>query len=85
MNDLIELKEKGDLINKTIKVINEIMDGHSSGTFIIVSHLGIIRKMVSYLLGMKIEDCWRFRVDNCTVTRIVVNDERYCYMTQLNA
>jgi alpha-ribazole phosphatase len=71
--------------NRIIGFIDKIVKGSSDGTFLIVTHLGSVRKIISYLLGMTIEDSWRFRVDNCTVTRIIVNDEKYSYMTQLNA
>jgi alpha-ribazole phosphatase len=54
------------------------------GTFLIITHLGCIRNIVSHLLGMGIEGSWRFRVDNCGITRIQVNDEGYAYLTQLN-
>lgn len=70
---------------RIVKYIEDIVNRNLKGTFIIVTHLGCIRKIISYLLGMKMEDSWRFRVDNCTITRIVVNDEKYAYMTQLNA
>jgi len=65
----------------------EFVDGLLSdkqGTFLIVTHLGCIRNTVSHLLGMGIEGSWRFRVDNCGITRIQINDEGYAYLTQLN-
>ncbi len=54
------------------------------GTFMIVTHMGCVRKIISYLLGMKIEDSWRFSVDNCGISKIIINDEKYAYLTVLN-
>ena len=69
---------------RTIKFIDELINSNNDGTFIIVTHLGSIRKIIAYLLDMGIEGSWRFRVDNCSITRITINDEKYAYLTMLN-
>jgi alpha-ribazole phosphatase len=65
--------------------IDEMVKTNDSGTFLIITHLGCIRKIVAYLLGMGIEGSWRFKLDNATVTKLMVNDEKYTYLTLLNA
>lgn len=65
--------------------IDRLVDGHESGTFMIVSHLGCVRKIIAHLLGMGLDGSWRFRVENCGIVRIQVNDEKYAYLTALNA
>ncbi|MCX8130526.1 MAG: alpha-ribazole phosphatase [Clostridia bacterium] len=70
--------------NRVTGFIEDIINTHESGTYLIVTHLGCIRKIVAHLLGLGIEGSWRFRVDNCSITRIVVNDEKYAYLTLLN-
>ncbi len=64
--------------------LDRLVKENNSGTFMLVTHLGCIRKMVSYLLDMGLEGSWRFRVDNCSITRISINDEKYAYMTLMN-
>jgi len=39
--------------------------------------------MLSYLMGMKIEDSWKFRVDNCSITKVEIRDG-YPVLTLLN-
>jgi len=55
----------------------------NEGTYLIVAHLGTIRNIVAYLLELTIEGTWRFRVENGSITRIVINNEKYAYLTQL--
>jgi alpha-ribazole phosphatase len=69
--------------SRVTEFINGLLN-KKQGTFLIVTHLGCIRNIVSHLLGMGIEGTWRFRVDNCGITRIQINDEGYAYLTQLN-
>jgi len=56
-----------------------------SGSILIVTHLGSIRSIISHMLGLGIEGTWRFRVDNGSISRIMVNAEGYAYLTALNA
>jgi len=65
--------------------VDDLVNRYSDSTVIIVTHLGCIRKITAHLLGMGIDGSWHFRVDNCGITRITINDERYAYLTQLNA
>lgn len=64
---------------------NDLINSKDEGTYIIVTHLGCIRKFLGHMLGMGIEGSWRFRIDNCGVTKIIINDEGYCYLEKLNA
>jgi alpha-ribazole phosphatase len=70
--------------NRVTGFFEKLIKDNSNGTFIIVTHLGCIRKVISYLLGMDLAGSWRFRVDNCSITRIIVNEEKYAYMTLMN-
>ncbi|GAE88012.1 alpha-ribazole phosphatase [Acetivibrio straminisolvens] len=72
-----------DTYDRVVAFVREIINSKKEGGCLIVSHLGTIRFMLAYLLGMKIEDSWRFRVDNCTITKLEVRD-RYPVLTLLN-
>jgi alpha-ribazole phosphatase len=65
--------------------VDELTALSNHGVFLIVTHLGCISAILAYLLGMGMEGAWRFRVDNGSLTRIVINDEKYAYLTRLNA
>ncbi len=73
-----------DAFRRNIRFVDALVQGNASGTFLIVTHLGCIRTIITYLLGMKIEDIWRFSIDNCGITKIMINDEKYAYMTLMN-
>lgn len=62
----------------------QLVNENNNCTILIVTHLGCIRKMISYLLGMSIEGSWRFKVDNAAVTKLQINDEKYAYLTLMN-
>lgn len=64
--------------------IDKLVSEHSSGVVVLVTHVGCIRIILAHLLGMKREDCWRFRVDNGSISRIEINDEKYAYLSLLN-
>ena len=63
--------------------INKLILDKEQGVILIVTHLGCIRKLISHLLGMGIEGSWRFRVDNCSITKIMIT-EKYPVLTLLN-
>lgn len=63
---------------------DRILSQYQGKTILLVTHLGSIRNILAHLLGMGMEGCWRFRVDNGGITRLEINDEGYAYLTQLN-
>jgi alpha-ribazole phosphatase len=68
---------------RKVDFIDKLISEKSEGTILIVTHLGCIRKITAHLLGMGIEGSWRFRVDNCSITKIIVT-EKYPVLTLLN-
>lgn len=71
-------------VNGFVGTLIESNKGAKLTKLLIVTHLGCIRSIVANLLGMGNEGCWRFKVDNAGITRLVVNDEGYAYLTMLN-
>lgn len=67
---------------RAVEFIERDILGQNTGTYLVVTHSGVMRFIVSYLLGMKIEDSWRFRINNCCVARIEI-DNGYGVLTQL--
>ena len=53
-------------------------------SLIIITHSGIIRQMVSYLLGMGEEGIWRFKADTGSYTRILADECGFAFLTHLN-
>ncbi|TYQ16415.1 UNVERIFIED_CONTAM: alpha-ribazole phosphatase [Acetivibrio alkalicellulosi] len=54
--------------------IRDNIEWSKKGRYLIVTHLGTIRYIIVQLLGMKIEDSWRFRVGNCGMVKIQITD-----------
>lgn len=58
--------------------INSWLDGiireNRNGRFLIVSHAGAIRTMVSHLVGKGTENHWNYQISNCSITVIKVFD-----------
>ncbi len=80
--------EKGESAEESyirnIRFVDDVILAKDSGTYLIVTHLGTIRFILTYLLGMKLEDSWRFTVDNCTITRVQITNG-YGVLTHLGA
>lgn len=69
---------------RIVRFIKDLIDRYNNDVILIVTHLGCIRNILTYTLGMGIEGSWHFRVDNAGITRIQINDEKYAYLSQLN-
>ncbi|MBA1334878.1 MAG: hypothetical protein HPY66_0499 [Firmicutes bacterium] len=54
--------------------LDRVIRENRSGRFLIVSHAGAIRTMVSHLVGKGIESHWSYQISNCSVTVIKVFD-----------
>lgn len=69
---------------RIIGFVQDLIQRHHEGVFLVVTHLGCIRNILAYILELNIEGSWHFRVDNAGISRIQINDEKYAYLTLLN-
>ncbi|WHH60579.1 alpha-ribazole phosphatase [Petroclostridium sp. X23] len=69
-----EGESAGQTFDRIVKAVDEITSSYEHGKVIIVTHLGVIRNIIAYLLGMDIEGSWHFSVQNGSVTRIQITD-----------
>ncbi len=60
-----------------------IITGQREGKYVIISHSGCIRTILSHYILGTVGDTWRFMVDNCKVSRLVTGDD-YAYLKSLN-
>lgn len=72
------------LYTRVNEFLKELLNKHKSGKILLVTHLGCIQAVLAGLLGLTAEGVWHFRVDNCGISRVIVNDEGYAYLTGLN-
>jgi broad specificity phosphatase PhoE len=56
--------------------MDAIRERHPDGTVAIFTHGGVIRVYLTRLLGMKLDDVWRFRIHNTSLTRVLFPGNR---------
>lgn len=64
--------------------VDGLINRYGNGTILLVSHLGSIRYILVHLLGLPIDYIWRFGADNGSITRVVIPDDRYAWLKNLN-
>lgn len=73
-----------DVYNRVTVFLNELIDTYTEGRILIVTHLGCIRYMLSYLMGMKEDGFWRFKADNGSISRVVIDENKFAFLNTLN-
>lgn len=63
--------------------IAKMMEEYKEGNILIVSHSGCIRAILAHLIGRGIEDYWKYKIDNCGITKIEILDG-FPILTALN-
>jgi broad specificity phosphatase PhoE len=51
--------------------IDDIRHTHHDESIVIVAHGGVICTYLTRLLGLKLDDLWRFKIRNASITRII--------------
>ena len=71
-----------EMSKRVIHEVEKIRNDHN-GNVAIVSHGGCIRTILSnYIIG-SLDDCWKFYIDQGTITRLSFNNN-YTYLKSLN-
>lgn len=79
--------EGGESAMQSYKRISGFIDGlvaGENGTILLVTHLGTIKYILVHLLSLPMEYIWRFTADNGSITRVVVSDEKFAWLKNLN-
>lgn len=87
-NDWIKYRIKDgesaqEAYDRSVTFIKAILKSGIEGSILCVTHLGTIRFILAYLLDLGIENSWRFRVGNASITRVEIK-EGYGVLTMLN-
>ncbi|AEV69429.1 alpha-ribazole phosphatase [Acetivibrio clariflavus] len=88
INDWIKYRIKDgesaqEAYDRAAVFVDEVIKSNKDGVVMLVTHLGTIRFILAYLLGLGIENSWRFRVNNASITKVEINDG-YSVLTMLN-
>lgn len=68
---------------RVLEYIDKLLLKYKSGTIVIVTHAGVIRCVISHLLGLGYEYDWHFKINNCSINEFEI-DNGYAVMTKLN-
>lgn len=69
---------------RAVSFVESLIAQNSHEALLLVTHAGCIKAIVAHLLGLGLEGTWHLKIDNGRITRIVINDEGYAYLTLLN-
>ena len=72
-----------DSFNRVKNEVDRIINDDKNLTVLICSHGGTIRNIISYLLCGNYKYHWNFRIDNCSITEIEV-DNNFAVINKLN-
>lgn len=61
---------------RVTREMNAIRDEHGDVTMAVFTHGGVICTYLTSLLGMKLDDIWRFKIRNGSVTRVIFPQDR---------
>lgn len=57
-----------DVMQRVTPCLAKILKAHVNENVLLTSHGGIIRVVISYVLGIDINQYWRLRLDNCSLS-----------------
>jgi alpha-ribazole phosphatase len=69
--------------NRVCGFVKGLTAEYKKGCILVVAHLGCVRSIVTCLLGLELEYSWRFKVDNCSISKFQIIDN-YPVLTLFN-
>ena len=70
--------------DRLITAIDGLLEKHTEGRVILVTHLGCIRHILAYLLGMGIEGSWHFAANTGSICRVRIDENKNGVLTSFN-
>jgi broad specificity phosphatase PhoE len=61
---------------RVARTIDGIRDAHPDSTIAVFAHGGVICVYLTHLLGMKLDNIWRFKIRNGSITRVTFPGQR---------
>lgn len=56
---------------RIMREMTRLRTGYGDGTMVVFTHGGVICTFLTGLLGMKLDDMWRFKIHNGSITKII--------------
>jgi len=61
---------------RVVRAMNGIREAEPEGEIAVITHGGVICAYLTAVLGMKLDDLWRFKIRNASVTRVLFPQDR---------
>jgi len=61
---------------RVVRTMNDVRAANADGVLAVFAHGGVICAYLTSLLGMKLDDIWRFKIRNASLTRVLFPDGR---------
>jgi alpha-ribazole phosphatase len=79
---------KGDSFESFYQRISDfsknLLTNHDSGKVLIVSHGGVTRSIISYMLNLKPEDSWKFKINTGSLSKLLISKSNISCIDILN-
>lgn len=73
-----------DARNRSVAALGDLAEKHAGKTFAIVSHRGLIKPMISGVLGMAKPYFWKLYIDNSSISVLTHSARQGYTLTELN-
>ena len=73
-----------DLQKRVVKKIDEIKENYKNKKILVMAHAGVIQSLISHYLFGNLDGYWKFRLDNGSITKMMVTDDNFIYFDYIN-
>lgn len=74
-----------DFYNRVANFIREAIKKYKGKRICIVSHQGVLRIILSYLIGLNEEGFWHFSFTQGRYSKIILDENNYCIIKNINS
>ena len=73
-----------DVMIRTVKKMDEIIEKYKNKKILIVAHAGVIQVLMSYYLFGNLDGYWKFKINNGSITKLHIMHDGYTYFEYIN-
>ena len=73
-----------DVMIRTVKKMDEIIEKYKNKKILIVAHAGVIQALISYYLFGNLDGYWKFKINNGSITKLHIMHDGYTYFEYIN-
>lgn len=73
-----------DLMERVTTQIEKIVKEFKGKKILVVAHAGVIQTLISYYLTGGLDIYWKVKVDNGSISKMIVNEDNFVYFEYIN-